>query len=169
MLTEPIIEQRPAQKYMAIRSHVKMRDIPALLPPLVPKVIAWLAEKGIAEDGPVFFLYHSMEDDTLEVEVGVPVKTYSPGDGFIQPGTFPEGTYAAITYTGDYAHLKDAHMKLESWLAEKGLQEKIYTAANGVVWGGRTEFYLTDPDTEPDVSQWRTDVVFLLEPLHVNS
>ncbi|HEY9004613.1 MAG TPA: GyrI-like domain-containing protein [Ohtaekwangia sp.] len=163
MLTEPVLEKRPARNYAAIRKTVRMEDIPAVLPPLVPKVYRWLAERGIASDGPCFFLYHAMRHDVLEVEVGVPVQKAITGDAVVRPGVFPEGTYAVITYTGDYANLKDAHMKLESWLAGKGIPEKKYTASDSVTWGGRTEFYITDPDTEPDSTRWITDVVFLLE------
>lgn len=38
MTNEPKIEHRDEQPYVAIRTRVKMSDIPAVLPPLVPQI-----------------------------------------------------------------------------------------------------------------------------------
>jgi hypothetical protein len=30
------------------------------------------------------------------------------------------------------------------------------------VWGGRVEFYITDPGEEPDPAKWETELAFLV-------
>jgi hypothetical protein len=34
---------------------------------------------------------------------------------------------------------------------------------NGPRWSGRIERYLTDPSTEPDMRQWKTELAFLAD------
>jgi hypothetical protein len=36
------------------------------------------------------------------------------------------------------------------------------TRPDGERWGGRLEIYLTDPDQEPDMSKWQTQLAFRL-------
>lgn len=163
MLSKPVIEYRQEQYYLAIRSSVAMKDIPAVLPALIPKVFDWLAKNNIAPDGPPFFRYLSMNKQyELVTEVGVPVKDRATGEGDIVAGSFPAGNYAIITYTGDYRHLKEAHMALESWITENGRSARQQMSEQGVEWGARTEFYPTDHEKEPNPDHWRTDIAFLL-------
>jgi effector-binding domain-containing protein len=164
MLSEPKIERRSEQPYFAIRKEVHMHDISAVLPPLIPKVMGYLKAKKADQAGPPFFLYLSMnENGDLLTETGFPVKNSDEGEGEIIAGSFPEGNYAIITYTGDYKNMMDAHVALEAWIAESGLTEKRNVTDEETTWGGRTEFYVTDPDDEPDPAKWVTDIVFLLE------
>lgn len=163
MLSEPKTEYRQEQHYIAIRKKVLMQQIPEVLPPLVPVIRNWMLKNGIISDGPEFFLYKSFHENELATEVGVPVENPVNCDGEIINGSFPEGHYASIIYTGDYAHMIDAHMALEAWIIEKGLKEQRHISGQYTEWGGRTEFYLTDPDTEPDPEKWITEIVFLLD------
>ena len=164
MLTEPKLEFRKEQPYLAIRTKVNMKDVPTILPPLIPEVLEWIDRNEITSAGPAFFQYLSMNDrGDMEVEVGVPVKDKAMADGRIVAGSFPSGKYATLKYFGDYRHLKEAHMAMESWLSKKGLKEKQKVTGNGITWGGRIEFYITDPQVEPDPEKWETEVVFLLQ------
>jgi effector-binding domain-containing protein len=99
----------------------------------------------------------------LEVEVGVPVKDTAAGDSHVVAGTFPSGKYATLKYFGDYRNMKGAHMELESWISKKGLKEKQNVTDDGIVWGARIEFYITDLEIEIDPDKWETDIVFLLQ------
>jgi effector-binding domain-containing protein len=164
MLSEPKIKYREKRHYVAISKTVSMYDIPQVLPPLVPQVKDWMAANKVAAAGPDFFLYKSMnEKGELECEVGFEVHDAVAGEGQIKPGIFPACTYASLVYTGDFKDMMQGHMALEEWIREEGFQEKIQQSGGKISWGSRTEFYLVDPDNEPDSSKWQTEIVFQLE------
>jgi effector-binding domain-containing protein len=164
MLSEPKTDYRPERFYLAIAKTVHMKDVPAVLPPLIPEVKAWMQSRNIAVAGPDFFLYKSINlQYELECEVGFPVEAAVAGDEYVQAGSFPAGTYASIIYTGDFKYMQQAHMALQDWIKEKGLKEKTDTVDGVACWGSRTEFYLVDPEFEPNPEKWQTEIVFLLE------
>jgi len=163
MLTEPVLEHRNEQLYVAIRSEVDMSEIPSALPPLIPEVFSWLNKNNGTPAGPPFFRYLSCNPgNRFVVEVGVPVAKAITGDDRVQSGSFPAGRYAKVTHLGSYNHLKEAHMFLETWGKENGIQYKQSVSDGSISWGSRTEFYVTDWKEEPDPDKWQTDVLFLV-------
>jgi effector-binding domain-containing protein len=152
MISTPVIIDREAQHYAAIRTKVAMNKIPDMLPPLIPEVADWLSKNKITPAGPPFFRYLTMNND-MEVEVGIPVPEKIMGDVRVTPGYFPAGRYGKITYMGHYSHIRDAHMALESWSKEKHLK-----ACPGTI----TEVYITDPQKEPSPEKWQTDIIYQL-------
>lgn len=162
MTTAPKVQFHDEQYYVAIRTKVKMSDIPAILPPLIPEVFQWVEKNNITQSGPCFFRYLSYDsDDQLLVDVGVSTQTQAKGDGRVIPGSFPAANYVTVTYTGDYKELCHVHMALESWMKENGVKEGSQKV-DGKEYGARTEFYITDPQEEPDPAKWQTDVSILL-------
>ncbi|WP_051664119.1 GyrI-like domain-containing protein [Dyadobacter crusticola] len=163
MLSDPKSERRKAWAYLAIAKTVHMNDIPDILPPLIPEVKQWMQQRDIEAIGPDFFLYKSMnEEGELECEAGFPISRTVEGDGMVTAGFFPGGNYASIVYTGDFKDMMQAHVALENWIKEQGLTEKKQVTNGKTQWGGRTEFYLVDPELEPDPQKWQTEIVFLL-------
>jgi effector-binding domain-containing protein len=162
MLSHPKMEFRNEQHYVAIRTKVKMSEIPNLLPPLIPEVIQWVEKNNIAQTGPCFFRYLAFDSvDELLVDVGVPTETEVEGDERIITGSFPAADYATVIYTGDYHGLKNVHMGLESWMKENELEEGGQEV-DGKTYGARTEHYITDPQEVPDPKDWQTEVSILL-------
>ena len=162
MITDPAIEHRSEQPYVAIRTIVKMSEIPVVLPPLVPQIVYWMELHNIAPAGPVFFRYLKFErEDELLVDVGVPTQAPVSVNGEVIAAALPDADYVAVTYMGDYSGLKDVHMGLETWMKENGLKEGAQQV-DGTEYAARTEFYITDPDELADPKDWRTDVVILL-------
>jgi hypothetical protein len=166
MLTTPVVTHHEARPYVALPAKVNMKDIPTQLPPLIPQVLAWLAQHNIAPSGAPFFLYLSIDQqNNLEARVGVPVsqpvEVLSP---FIA-GSFLSGDYLEITAMGNYDLLKDAHMTLEEWMRDKGLKERCPSIIDGsIAWqGGRTESYVKGAETTHNPDEFITDVFFLLD------
>lgn len=163
MLTKPKIEDRKEQPFIAISTKVNMKDIPTALPPLIIEVFEWLNKFHIKQAGPPFFNYTSMDNNCdLVVNVGVPTHNWVEGDGRCKSGYFPTGVYATISHFGPYLNLKEAHLALEEWITQNGWDDTKKRTDNEVAWGGRTEFYITDPEAEPNPEAWQTDVVFSL-------
>jgi len=164
MLSTPKKEYREKRFYLSISKTVHIQEVPKILPPLIPEVRGWFKAHGIQPVGPEFFLFKSInQDNLLDSEVGLGTAENLTGDEEIHAGYFPAGTYASIIHTGHFDGLMEAHKALEEWILENNLREKVTTSKNVTHWGGRIEFYLVDPDDEPDSSKWKTEVVFLLE------
>jgi effector-binding domain-containing protein len=162
MLTPPSLEDRPAQPYAAINVRVSMREIGSTVPPLLPEVFGWLAQHGVDTAGPPFFRYLVIDmAGDLEIEAGVPVVTHIVGDEQVRSGEFPAGRYATAVHTGPPADLVNATAELLAWAEANGVGWQTADSPAGEVWGGRAEFYLTDPGDEPDMTKWQTQLAFL--------
>ena len=162
MMTEPHLEHRGEQPYMAIRAQVTMHDMATEVPQLLGEVFAWLDRQGVPPAGPPFIRYLVIDMATqLDIELGVPVTTALPGDDRIIAGVLPAGRYATLVYTGVQNGVA-ANAALLDWGARQGIVWQKWATAQGDAWGARIESYLTDPATEPDLAQWATEVAFRL-------
>src|SRR5579862_2324984 len=52
LFTEPSLEHRDARHYVAIRTTIAMREMPAVLPQLWKEVYGWLGAQRVAPAGP---------------------------------------------------------------------------------------------------------------------
>lgn len=162
MLSEPTLEQRAAQPYVALlRRQVPFHELGRVLPPLHDEVLQWLQNKGIAPSGAPFFRYLviEMEAGQFDVEVGWPVATPVQGEAPLIAGQLPAGRYGVILNTGPFDDLTGAHDALLQWGKAKGITWQ--TSDHGRLWGANLESYLTDPAEEPDPQKWETEIAFL--------
>jgi effector-binding domain-containing protein len=84
------------------------------------------------------------------------------GDGAVVSGVLPTGRYATLVHAGNPGELADATKVLLDWAAEQGLNWDSSPGDGGERWGSRLEIYLTDPNVEPDMSKWETQLAFRL-------
>lgn len=163
MITEPIVEERAEQPYMAIRTQATMRELPAVIPRLIGEVGAWLGQHGTPPAGPPFIRYLVINmAENLDIELGFPVAKAGQGNGRVSAGELPAGRYASLVYTGHYSGLMEANAALLEWGARQGLAWDTWTGENGDAFGARLESYLTDPANEPDPANWKTEVAIRL-------
>ncbi len=163
MLTEPRITDRAEQPYAAIKASVTMENIGTVLPGLHPEVFRWLGARGVEPAGAPFWKYDVIDmERQLVVEVGVPVATPLQGDDQVLADVLPAGRYATATHTGHPSGLMEATATLLAWAADKGLTWDKSPSDEGEVWGARLEVYETDPDVEPDLDKWETELAFRL-------
>lgn len=162
MTHEPRIQSRAAQPYVGIPATVTMATLAAAVDSGFPELFGWLASQGIAPDGAPFIRYLVIDmDGDLQIELGVPVSAPVTGNGRIQAGVLPAGSYAVLRHTGPYDGLVASNGALQRWATEHGVQFDTRETAQGSAWGGRVEHYLTDPSQEPDPAKWETDVAYL--------
>jgi DNA gyrase inhibitor GyrI len=90
----------------------------------------------------------------LEVEAGCTVAEPVTGDGRLVAGTLLAGRYATLRHVCHPSTLMAATAGLRDWVAAKGLKWDMAPSASGERWGARLEIYLTDPETEPDMTRW---------------
>ena len=156
------IVTRTAQPYVAIRARVTMAELGGL-GPRFGEVFGWLDGHGLAPVGPPFFKYNVIDmARELEMEAGVPVATAISGDDQVVAGVLPAGRYATLTHVGHPSELMAATKALLDWAAEQGLAWDVTPSEDGDRWACRLENYLTDPDQEPDMTKWVTQLAFKL-------
>ncbi len=160
-MSEPTRQQRPEQPYAAIKVLVTMAEIGDVVPPLVGEVFGWLARHAVAPAGPPFWKYNVIEmARQLEIEVGVAVAQPIIGDDRVIAGVLPAGTYATSLHVGRPETLIDATRDLLDWGAREGITWDKLDSVEGERWAARLEFYLTNPDDEPDMAKWETELAF---------
>ena len=142
--------QLGAQPYLGIRTKATIDTLGGIMGPLFGEVYGYIRQSGQAPAGMPFAIYHSMEDDTVEVECAMPVASPMAGSARVQAGELPAGTLATVTHLGPYDGLRHTWLALTEWMHLQGFK------AAGAPW----EVYVTDPGAEPDQSKWRTDIFF---------
>ena len=86
--TEPQLQRREAQPYLAIHAHVTSEaEFRHAADTGFPALFAWLGERGVEPGGPVFIRYVADSDD---IELGVPVAPGVAG-GEVGLGLAPVG------------------------------------------------------------------------------
>jgi effector-binding domain-containing protein len=163
MTTEPRVDDRPAQPYVAIRTLVTMQDLGAgVIPQLHGEVMAWLKGQGTAPAGAPFIRYLVIDmERQLEVEIGWPVASAMRGNDRISAGSIPAGRYASLVYTGLDQGIA-GNYELLKWGAKRGLVWDKTETEKGDAFGSRYESFLTDPADEPDTARWETEVAIRL-------
>jgi uncharacterized RDD family membrane protein YckC/effector-binding domain-containing protein len=119
---EPTIVSRDAEPYLSIPVAVTMESIGPAIPQAYAKLSAWMSAHGVEPAGAPFVRYNLIDmERELQIEVGVPVRPGTAGDGPVLAGVIPGGRYASLTHIGPYEKLYDANAALQAWAAERGL------------------------------------------------
>jgi uncharacterized RDD family membrane protein YckC/effector-binding domain-containing protein len=160
---EPTIVSRDAEPYLSIPVAVTMESIGPAIPQAYAKLSAWMSAHGVEPAGAPFVRYNLIDmERELQIEVGVPVRPGTAGDGPVLAGVIPGGRYASLTHIGPYEKLYDANAALQAWAAERGLAFEMSETPDGDRFGSRVEIYKTDPTLEPNPANWETEVAYRL-------
>jgi effector-binding domain-containing protein len=161
-MTEPTIQERQEQSYVAISRRVSMDELGSTIPPLLGDVFGWIAKQGLTQAGPPFFRYVvlNMPGDMV-VAAGVPIAEPVAGEDEIEAGTVPAGRYVTAVHTGHPDELEAATGQLLAWADAHDVTWPMHREADGEHWDARYEFYLDSPDEQPDMTKWRTQLAFL--------
>jgi len=120
----------------------------------------WVNEHGLAEQGPYFLRYHCIDmAGDMDIEVGFVVKKPQAADGQVQPGMFPAGRYAHLTYS---RYALRGNQALLIWTKGNNIALDNSTTSAGDSFVCRYEAYLTDYRTEPRKSKWQVDLAIKL-------
>ena len=127
-------------------------------------MFGWLGAHGIAPAGPPFLKYNVIDMmRQLEIDNGVPVAAPVDGDGDMIAGAVrpPGVTPPSPTWATPVSSWRPPR---RCWTGppRQGLAWDVSPDADGERWGGRVEYYLTDPREEPDMSKWVTQLAFRL-------
>lgn len=159
---DPRVEHRARLNYVAVRARTPMQKLGSVIPKSLGEVFAWMRRKGVKPSGPPFIRYLVIDmAHELDVELCVPVAGPISSTGRVHAGALPAGTYVTMTALGPPDGLVKANADLQAWARRRGIRFQSREAPKGTAFAGRAEFYLTDPDAEPDPKRWRTEIVYL--------
>ena len=141
------------QPTAACTARLQPDEIGRWLADVLPNVVRHLGRAGAGPTGPPYARFHRLEAGRFDVEAGFPAASEVEGGDGVQPSHLPGGLVATTVHVGSYDDMEPAYEELAEWLDERG----------GVADGDAWEIYESDPETEPDPSTWRTEII---QPYH---
>lgn len=121
---------------------------------ILPAIFQHATVQGIPMVGPPITLYVQWGPGMVTLHAGMPVAPGSQGSGDIEVAVLPGGPAAVTIHTGPYDGLGDAHAAVEQYLHQIGRKAS----------GPLREVYLTDPGEVPNPEEWKTQIIWPLEP-----
>ncbi|HWA07044.1 MAG TPA: GyrI-like domain-containing protein [Ignavibacteria bacterium] len=137
-----------SQTALAIRDTCTFAELGAKFGEIYSEIGAYLKANSIKPAGYPFGIYHSVSDEKVDLEAGIPVTGEPAGSGRIYTMQTYFGKAANTAFVGPYEQLSKA------W---KDFAELV-DADNHKLAGPCFEVYVTDPEEEPDSSKWITEL-----------
>jgi len=138
------------QPVAVVRERVRMDALTDFFGRAFGTVMAAAQKQGAAPAGPPFALYRGIPGETVDVEAGFPMAgSFRDADG-VAAGTLPETDALEAVHVGPYDTLENTYNAVLGQMQAEGL-----TPAD-TMW----EYYLSDPETEPDPEKWQTRVIW---------
>ena len=164
-LSEILIVEREAQPYVGLPVHVSMNNW-GMAMDRIPEVYTWLSDHNLTPAGPLTFRYHFIGDMDIPFRFELTVPTEERvdvgDDSEFIADEMPAGLYVSATHHGHPDSLLESILKVEAWTAEAGLTQATEEIDGELIYGGRFEMYRTDPEQQPDLGQWETEICNLL-------
>lgn len=147
-MTEIHIIEHQEQPTAGVRETVPMTELTDFFSRAFTATMEALQAQGVQPAGPPFGKYYGTPTDVVDVEAGFPVAVAIQPSGNVIPGTLPGGKVVEAVHVGPYDTMETTYAEVQRYLADAHL-----TPAS-VMW----ECYLSDPETEPNSAEWRTQV-----------
>ena len=139
--------------YMTIKSEVPMDGIPNFLASSYGKIIGGVQSGGAEMTGQPSAIYYNwdIENGVTVMAAAIPVDKAVSAKG-VEAVNFPGGKALIVDYYGSYENLGDAHEAVDAYAAHFELEMQSMVV----------EEYVTDPETETDVSNVLTKIYYRL-------
>jgi effector-binding domain-containing protein len=148
MIDDPQIIETTAKATAIIRLTVAKSEMGKIFGPGIVELMTELAAQGIQPTGPVFAHHLKITPEKFDFELSVPVSAPVKSAGRVQPSEWPSMVVARTVYHGPYEGLPAAWGEFMDWIEAGG-----HTPAEDL-W----ECYITNPDSDPDPANWRTEL-----------
>ena len=152
---DPEFRESPKVDYLGKRMQMNMKDLTAsVYEETFGQIFASLGKNRVEVGGAPMTLFHSFDEETLDMDMVIAVPTIGPSpvvDGMVI-GSIEEGRDAYGVHAGSY------DTSAETW----GNMESYMKCSSSEMRGMPYEQYIVGPDTEPDTSKWVTHVVYPL-------
>ena len=148
---EPRIEEIPELRVAVIGGRVAVDDMTTFVPATCERLMGWISERNLECRILATFLrdpVHGIENDSLDVEVGIEVPDGTVGDEVASVRAFPAARAVVHEHRGPYQDLPAAYEALREWIVAQGLEP-----------GGETcEIYVANPGNTADERDYLTRI-----------
>lgn len=157
--TPELVTRKPVP-YVAIRSKETIQSLSTVFPRLMPKIREWCVNNHL-KDTAGFLRYYKVDmEKGLEIEIGAVVDRVIPGEGDIRTGKVPGGKYVNLTHFGNFYNLIPQNAAVQDWAKANGKTIKMTKSGD---FASRIEYYYSNPDTEPDQSKWKSEIMYMVK------
>ena len=150
---EVVEGELPVKYYVGFRTELDTSEMMAFYSVHMPMVVDALKKAEVKADGPPTGLFWTWANGRTDMAAAIAVAEEQKIDT-LQIFKLEAGRTLVIDYLGAYGGMGEAHLAIEDYMKEKGL-ESILAAI---------EAYVTDPATEPDTAKWMTKVIYYVKP-----
>lgn len=148
MVDTPHLTQTVAQHTAIIPLIIPRDEMQEVFKVCVGELVAAITAQGITPAGPLFTHHLKITPEVFNFEMCFPVSTPVAASGRMKPSQWPAMKVARTVYHGPYEGLPDAWGEFMDWIEASG-----HKPASDL-W----ECYLTNPDSDPDPSNWLTEL-----------
>ncbi|NLG18555.1 MAG: GyrI-like domain-containing protein [Fibrobacter sp.] len=137
------------QNALVVRLTTPAWELPKVIGEVYGELMAYMGRKGIKDMGMPFVLYHNMDMNALDVEIGWQINEKDSGEGRIKGRVVPGGKVVYALHTGPYSTMENTYKKVMAFIGEKGIKtaEWMY------------EIYLNSPENTPE-EELKTEIYF---------
>ncbi|MBO0691632.1 MAG: GyrI-like domain-containing protein [Acidimicrobiaceae bacterium] len=165
------VQQRPVTHFIGKSVTARRKEFgePGGVNEMGKEICSWIGEHNITPLSGSMHVYRrtGKDADPIELTVAVPVELpVQPvqlpleAEGFVL-GSLPAGQYLVGCHIGGYEGIPESHKSILAWAAAHKLQLHLRKDGESSLWTARADYFVSDPDKEPDESAWVTDLLFL--------
>ena len=147
MDTPQIIHTNP-QLTAVIHLTIPKDQIRHVMLPGLKELMSTLGAQGIKPSGPWFDHHFTIDDDSWDFEICVPVSVPVAAAGRVHSSQWPAMKVARTVHYGDYEGLFEAWDEFLAWIDKHG-----HTPAQD-----QYQCYVAGPEFSSDPTQWRTEL-----------
>ena len=148
----PRTDEYPEQVTAVVTGVVPMAELRNFFDRAFQELSRYVAEGGIDPAGPALALYRGVPGETVDVEVGFPVRGQVAPSGPVVAGRIPASRVVTCVHRGDYDGLGASWTRLAEWAQE---HELVLTDR---MW----EVYVTEPRPGADPADMVTRLFWAL-------
>ena len=152
-MTEPELANLTEATTAVIHGVVPMVEIADFFDRSFSELTTALERQGIAPTGPAFARYAGPPGETVDLDVGFPVRGSVAPVGQVHPSLLPAGPVARLVHAGGYDQLGESWGRLGAWIAEQRL------TPGADLW----EVYVTEPSPDMDPADLRTELFWTVQ------
>lgn len=146
------IKQEDKKHALVVKDSSKCSEVIMAIGKIFGTVMQYIGANKIECTSPPFvrYLFWDEKADKCTMESGVFVKGPVASSGNIKYVEIPAQKVVSAIHTGAYESISNTHAALNNFIKEKKL----------IISGAPYEIYITDPEKEPDITKWQTEVCY---------
>ncbi|HOV12546.1 MAG TPA: GyrI-like domain-containing protein [Bacteroidales bacterium] len=150
--SEVSIKKMEKQHALYIRDSSRIDEIDMIIGKLFGELYQYLGMNRIECTAPPFVRYLVWDEKANKnvMEAGVFIKEPVKGNDRVKYQEIPVQNYVRAIHTGAYESVHNTHMVIDKYIIDNKL----------TLTGAPMEIYITDPEKEPDITKWETEVLY---------